>query len=169
MPKPLTLDLPFPSTEKITHDALALRIISPAYAAPSGELTAVLQYIYHSFFFEKEGYGEIADTLVSIAIAEMIHFRLLGETVLALGAAPVYTQYPPSAFNFYSTKYVSYSCKLKDMLEDDILGERRNIRAYENMLCKLKNPQVYAIIERIVADERLHLKTLTDILTAFKS
>lgn len=169
MPKPLTLDLPFPSTDKITPDAFSLRIISPAYASPSGELNTVLQYIYHSFFFRKEGYGEIADTLISIAIAEMIHFKLLGETVLALGAAPVYTQYPPSSFNFYSTKYVSYSYKLKDMLEDDIRGERHAIRAYENMLCKLKNPQVYAIIERLVEDERLHLQTLTDILNGFKS
>ena len=169
MPKPLTLDLPFPTADKITPDALTLRIISPAYAAPQGELTAILQYIYHSFFFKKEGYSEIAETLEAIAIAEMMHFKLLGETVLALGAAPVYTQYPPSSFNFYSTKYVAYSCQLKVMLEDDILGERRAIRAYENMLCRLKNKQVYAIIERIVEDERLHLKTLTDILNSFKS
>lgn len=169
MPKPLTLDLPFPSTLNITPDALTLRIISPEYASPSGELTAILQYIYHSFFFNKEGYCEISEALESIAIAEMIHFKLLGETVLALGAAPVYTQYPPSPFNFYSTKYVSYSCRLKDMLEDDIRAERHAIRSYENMLCKLKNPQVYAIIERILQDERLHLKTFTDILSSFKS
>lgn len=169
MPKPLTLDLPFPTANEITPDAFSLRIISPAYATPSGELNAILQYVYHSFFFNKGGYAEIADTLESIAIAEMIHLKLLGETVLALGAAPVYTQYPPSSFNFYSTKYVAYSCKLKYMLEDDIRGEKQAIRAYENMLCKLKNPQVRAIIERILEDEKLHLKTLTDILTSFKS
>ena len=169
MPKPLTLDLPFPTTDNITPDAWTLRIISPEYAAPSGELTAVLQYIYHSFFFKKEGYGEIAETLESIAIAEMIHFKLLGETILALGAAPIYTQYPPNAFNFYSTKYVTYSRTLKDMLEDDIRAERHAIRSYENMLCRLKNQQVSAIIERILADERLHLKKFTDILTSFKS
>ena len=169
MPKPLTLDLPFPSTDKITPDALTLRIISPEYASPSGELTAVLQYIYHSFFFKKEGYGEIAETLEAIAIAEMIHFKLLGETILALGAAPIYTQYPPNAFNFYSTKYVTYSRTLKDMIEDDIRAERHAIRSYENMLCRLKNQQVSAIIERILADERLHLQRFTDILTSFKS
>ena len=168
MPKPLTLDLPFPSTDKITPDALTLRIISPEYASPSGELTAVLQYIYHSFFFEKEGYGEIADTLEAIAIAEMIHFKLLGKTVLALGAAPIYTQYPPSPFNFYSTKYVSYSRTLKDMLEDDIRAEKHAIRSYENMLRRLKNQPVIAIIERLLQDERLHLQTFTQIYEGFK-
>ncbi|MCH5148254.1 MAG: manganese catalase family protein [Clostridiales bacterium] len=169
MPKPLTLDLPFPSTDKITPDALTLRIISPEYASASGELTAVLQYIYQSFFFKKEGYDEIADTLEAIAIAEMIHFKLLGETVLALGAAPIYTQYPPSPFNFYSTKYVTYSRTLKDMLEDDIRAERHAIRSYENMLRRLKNQQVSSIIERLLQDEKLHLQTFTQILEAFKS
>ncbi|MCH5142476.1 MAG: manganese catalase family protein [Clostridiales bacterium] len=169
MPKPLTLDLPFPSTNNVTPDALTLRIISPEYASPSGELTAILQYIYQSFFFKKDGYNEIADTLESIAIAEMIHFKLLGNTVLALGAAPIYTQYPPSPFNFYSTKYVTYSRTLKDMLADDIRAERHAIRSYENMLLRLKNQQVSAIIERILQDERLHLQTFTQILEAFKS
>lgn len=169
MPKPLTLDLPFPSTNNVTPDALTLRIISPEYASPSGELTAILQYIYQSFFFKKDGYNEIADTLESIAIAEMIHFKLLGNTVLALGAAPIYTQYPPSPFNFYSTKYVTYSRTLKDMLADDIRAERHAIRSYENMLRRLKNQQVSAIIERILQDERLHLQTFTQILEAFKS
>lgn len=164
MPKPLTADTPFPTTEKITHDALSLRIISPAYAAPASELTAVLQYVYHTFFFRREGLGDIADTLESIAVAEMIHLRLLGETVLALGAAPVYTQFPPASFNFYSAKFVSYSCKLKDMIEDDIVGERHAIRGYENMLCKLKNKCVAAIISRILEDERLHLAALEKIL-----
>lgn len=169
MPKPLTLDLPFPSTDNVTPDALTLRIISPEYASPSGELTAVLQYIYQSFFFKKEGYDEIADALEAVAIAEMMHFKLLGETVLALGAAPIYTQYPPSPFNFYSTKYVTYSRTLKDMLEDDIRAERQAIRSYENMLRRLKNQQVCAIIERLLKDERLHLQTFTQILEGFKS
>lgn len=169
MPKPLTLDLPFPSIDNITYDALTLRIISPEYASASGELTAILQYIYQSIFFEKEGYNEIADTLESIAIAEMIHFKLLGKTVLALGAAPIYTQYPPSPFNFYSTKYVTYSRTLEDMIEDDIRAERHAIHSYENMLRKLKNQQVSAIIERILQDEKLHLQTFTKILNSIKS
>lgn len=168
MPKPLSLDLPFPTTEGICPDAYSLRIISPAYASSASELNAILQYIYHAFFFERQGYSDIADTLHAIAIAEMRHLDLLGSTILALGAAPVYTQYPPNCFNYYSAKYVSYSRTLTNMLEDDILGEKHAIASYEKMLKCLKNEQVKAIIQRILLDEKLHLETLEKILSGFK-
>ena len=167
MPKPLTVNEPFPTTDGICPDALSLRIISPGYSSPTGELTAILQYLYHSFFFESKGYHEIADTLKNIAIAEMKHFELLGKTVLALGAAPVFAQYPPGRFNFYSAKYVAYSCTLKNMLEDDILGERQAIACYKKMLHNLKNTHVIAVIERILKDEVLHLETLENLLSDF--
>ena len=168
MPKPLQATEPYPTTEGIIPDAYSLRIISPAYASPQSELNAILQYIYHSFFFEKEGFKDIADTLTSIAIAEMRHLDLLGSTILALGTAPVYAQYPATGFNFYSSKYVAYSCTLRNMLEDDLIGERHAVASYSKMLKCLKNKQVGAIIERIIADEKLHVAKLESILKDFK-
>lgn len=168
MPKPLTLPEPFPSIKDISNDAYSLRIISPAYASSTGELNAILQYIYHSFFFEKCGYADVAEKLVSIAVAEMQHLNILGQTILALGAPPLFCRYPNSGFDFYSTKYVAYSRSLKFMLEDDILGEKQAISEYDCMLKKLKNKQVKEIVSRIRADEILHLETLQNILSDFK-
>lgn len=168
MPKPLTLPEPFPSIKDISNDAYSLRIISPAYASSTGELNAILQYIYHSFFFEKCGYADVAEKLVSIAVAEMQHLNILGQTILALGAPPLFCRYPNSGFDFYSTKYVAYSRSLRFMLEDDILGEKQAISEYDCMLKKLKNKQVKEIVSRIRADEILHLETLQKILSDFK-
>ena len=168
MPEPLNLQDEYPDTKDLSRDAYSLRIISPAYASSVGELNTTLQYVYHSFFFEKEGYNEISKTLMRIAVAEMYHFQLLGKTILALGVAPVYTQFPPSNFNFYSAKYVSYSRTLKDMLEDDLLGERHAVSSYSKMLKCLKNQSVIKIIGRILEDEKLHVATLEKILSEFK-
>lgn len=168
MPKPLIVSEPFPSTNDISEDAYSLRIISPAYASSTGELNAILQYIYHSFFFNRCGYADVAEKLVSIAIAEMEHLNILGQTILALGAPPVYCRNPSTYFDFYSAKYVAYSRSLKFMLEDDILGEKQAISEYDNMLKKLKNPQVKKIVSRIRRDEVLHLETLQNILNDFK-
>ncbi len=168
MPKPLTVNLPYPTTEGICPDAFSLRIISPAYASPVSELNAVLQYIYHSFFFAKNGYNDYADTLMSIAVAEMKHLDILGETILALGAPPIYARYPANGFDFYSSKYVSYSRTLKNMLEDDINGERQAICGYRKMLKTLKNECIIKIVSRIIEDELLHLETLENMLTEFK-
>lgn len=163
MIKPLQADAPYPSTNDISPDAFSLKIISPAYASARSELGTVLQYIYHSYFFEKCGYEKIYNTVMSISVCEMIHLRLLGKTVLSLGAAPVYTQYPPDFFNFYSSKYVNYSRNIKTMLEDDIIGEKQAISGYEKMLCKLKNKSVSAVIARIIQDEKIHLSALENL------
>lgn len=168
MPKPLTLQTEFPTTEGICPDAYSLAVISPAYASSTGELNAILQYFYHYFNFNKQGYEEYARDLESIAIAEMLHLELLGKTIIALGAQPVYCQNPPTAFNFYSAKYVTYSRNLVNMIEDDIIGEKRAIAQYTKMLCKLKNEQIKSIIARILEDEKLHLEKLKEILQGLK-
>ncbi|MDE7439535.1 MAG: hypothetical protein K2N23_03410 [Clostridia bacterium] len=168
MAKPLTLNEKFPTTEGICPDAYSLAVISPAYASSTGELNAVLQYIYHSLNFDKLDMKDIAETLESIAIAEMIHLKLLGKTMLALGASPIYCQNPSTAFNFYSTKYVSYSRNLIDMIEDDVMAEKHAICQYSKILSRLKNEQVKAIVSRILEDEKLHLETFKEILNKLK-
>ena len=164
MPEPLTMKEEFPTTEGLCPDAYSLAVISPAYASPTGELNAILQYFYHFFNFDRQGYDKYARTIESIAIAEMLHLELLGKTIMALGAQPIYCQNPPPAFNFYSAKYVTYSRNLVNMIEDDILSEKRAIALYVKMLTRLKDEQVKKIINRILEDERLHLQALKEIL-----
>ena len=121
MSEPLIIKSDYPTTDNLCHDAYSVSVISPAFASPSGELNAILQYFYHYFNFEKQGLNEYASVMESIAIAEMIHLKLLGKTITALGAPPIYCQNPPTAYNFYSTKYVTYSRDFVNMIEDDIL------------------------------------------------
>ena len=168
MPKPLISQSDYPTTEGICPDAYSLAVISPAYASSTGELNAILQYFYHVFNFDKQGFSDIARDLKSIAIAEMTHLEILGKTIIALGAQPVYCQNPPTVFNFYSAKYVTYSRNLVNMIEDDIMGERRAISQYSKMLKRLKNEQVKGIVARILEDEELHLEKLKEILQSLK-
>lgn len=168
MSKPLIVDKAYPTTDNLTRDAASLCIISPAYASSESELNSTLQYVYHSICFSKSGREDIAEVLISIAIAEMLHLELLGKTLYCLGAAPVYARFPASRFDFYSAKYVSYSRTLHDMLEDDLIGERHAIAGYEKMLKNLRNGQCADIISRISEDERLHAEKLESILSTFK-
>lgn len=168
MPEPLILKDEYPTPEWLGADAYSLAVISPAYASPTGELNAILQYFYHYFNFDHCGYREIADTLQRIAIAEMLHFKLLGRAIIALGAQPIYCQNPPTGFNFYSTKSVIYSKEPVHMIEDDILGEKHAVAQYTKMLCRLKNDHLKKLVTRIRADEELHIETLNGILKDLK-
>lgn len=162
MPKPLIVQTPYPSVKELTCDPVSARIISSAYATSCGELNSVMQYIFQSFVFNHSGDESNAELLKSIAIAEMIHFDLLGNALINLGAQPVYTFQPPVAFNFYSTKFVSYSCKSAEMLEDDIIAEKHAVCSYKKMLSRLKNEKVKTLIERLLQDEQLHLQAFIE-------
>ena len=160
MPKPLIAEGAYPSLKNLQCDPYAARVISSAYATSSGELNATLQYIYHSISFLNKGDEKRAELLKSIAIAEMIHLDLLGEALARLGSAPVYSFSPPAQYNFYSTKFVAYSRSLRNMLEDDIMGEKYAIYGYERMLPRLKNDTLRSLICRILEDENLHVTHL---------
>ena len=168
MVKPLIMNTEYPTTEGLCPDAYSLAIISPAYASSTGELNAILQYIYQSLCFEKQGLKEYAGDLKSIAIAEMMHLDILGKVIISLGAQPIFCQNPPTAFNFYSAKYVTYSRNVVNMIEDDIIDERRAISQYSKMVTRLKNEQLKDIISRIAEDEKLHLERLKQILQSLK-
>lgn len=164
MPKPMIVDAPYPELTTLTCDPVSVRILSAAYATSTGELNATLQYVYHAFCFAAEGDKERAQGLKSIAIAEMHHLDLLGEALIRLGAPPVYSCCPPAKYNFYSTKFVAYSRTLRNMIEDDIMGEKYAIYCYERMLPRLKNNTLRTLICRILEDEQLHLDYLKSCL-----
>lgn len=158
--KGLCVDLPYPSVSSLCADLSAARTIAPAYASISGELSALLSYVYYAFYFEKEGMEEYAKTLSAIAICEMGHFRLLGQTLLRLGIDPIYTAIPPHFTQFYTTAELSYFKRPQQMLLDSISGEMQAIAEYKNMQKRLKNEDVSALLARITLDEQLHLETL---------
>ena len=160
MEKALIVDLPYPSTSEITEDLYSARIIAPAYASSHSELGAIMQYVYHHFYFDKLGEDEIANLLIEISVAEMKHLEILGETLLKLGVDPVFTKLPPYKIDFFSTRAISYSKTARKMLLDDIAGEMMGINDYNRMLDELENENVSAIIKRILLDEELHLVAL---------
>ena len=163
--KPLICDLPYPSVDSLTHDVRSGQIISFAYAAQYGELTAILQYTYHHFHFGTVD-EETANVLMCIALAEMKHLDILGEAMLKLGVNPLYVQCPNTK-TYYNTSGVSQSTTPQKMLMDDIQGELEAIATYKKMLYVLQNEQVEAIIQRIIMDEELHLATLKKMLEAY--
>ncbi len=163
MPKPIKIDLPYPSLCGITQDLKTARIISPAYAGTHSELTATLQYIYHYFNFVKEFDEKTAQTLMGIAVAEMEHIEILGNVLVKLGVDPIFTHFPPCKTDYYSTRAVSYSKTPVKMLLDDISGELVAISEYRKIIDCIDNERVSEIISRIILDEELHVTVLKDL------
>lgn len=162
MPKPMIEDLPYPDLSTLTADCKNAQIIMPAYADCESEMTAVLQYIFQSINFDVCGNSRFASTLEGIAIAEMKHLDLLGEALLRMGVSPMYVRRPPNRCDYYSTCNVNYAVQPAAMLAADITAETDAIAMYEQMLCKITNPTLSALISRILLDERKHLQAFKD-------
>ena len=168
MGKPLIVDLPYPDLTGIEKDPVSAGIIRPAYGGGHGEITAILQYVYHSLFFDCYGESDISNVLTDISIAEMKHLDILGEMLLKLGSDPVYAVCPPF-YEFYSTEGIAYSKSPQNMLLDDIAGEMKASAMYGEMAEKLCNEKVIAVIKRIRMDEELHIAILKEQLKKLKN
>ncbi len=154
----IKVDLPYPDLSMLEPDVNSAHIIAPCYAGQRGEITAILQYIYHSFFTEDN--ERVLKVMKGIALCEMEHLDILGKTLKKLGSDPIFTNLPPYRFNAYSTCALSYSKDIHKLLLDDITAETATVYEYEKMLSRLNNEKVGAIISRIILDERLHVNVL---------
>ncbi len=163
MPKPIKVDLPYPSLAGIEQDCKTARVILPAYAGIHSEMTAILQYVYHFFNFQRVLDDKTAQTLMGIAITEMEHLEILGSMLIKLGVDPIYTHFPPCKTDYYSTRAVSYSKTPIKMLLDDISGEMVAISEYKRITENINNDKACEIISRIILDEELHLEVLKDL------
>ncbi len=150
---------------EIKEDFATLRLIAPAYAGKDGELTAVLQYVYQSVIFGEAGKTDVARAIVKIAVEEMHHLEILATVIAKLGAPPVYTACPPYPVGYYSASCVNYNKNPRQMLCADICAEENAVMGYENILLRLKNPPVAAVVTRILEQEKEHLKTFNELLT----
>ena len=158
--KPLIVQLPYPSVNGIIKNKKLAKMINNSYAGGHSEMTAILQYVYQGFFFEKCNDVTTANLLKSIAIAEMKHLDILGKLILELGLDPVFALQTPCGYDFYSASNVSYSKTLKKMLYDDILGELMAIQGYQKIISATNDQKIIEIISRIKLDEELHVLAL---------
>ncbi len=166
--KPLMVDLPYPSIDGVTKNTKLATVINPAYAGFHGEMTAILQYVYHGFYFENYGDEQTAKVLESIAIAEMTHIDILGSLILKLGQDPIFALRTPFNYQFYTAAAVTYSKTPQKMLLDDISSELCAIGDYTNMLKVIDDEKVSAVIARIRLDEELHVVALKERLASYR-
>lgn len=160
---PKSLDNGTYNLDNITQDLRSARIISSAYASRTGELNAILEYMYEATIFDSYGQNDIANTFRRIAMDEMEHFDLLAKTLIRLGVAPIYTAFPPQRDMFYSTRYVNYCSDSQRMLSIAIQSEEFAIKDYTKMLSILQNNEVKNVISFILEQEKGHLETLKNL------
>lgn len=146
---------PYPLFAAARRDLYDARILQGLYAGRESETTAIMQYCFQSYVL---GDTELSRLLSDIARTEMLHHRLLGRAIAALGKPPMIA----SETCFWSGSAVDHSESAVNILERDIEDEKRACAAYMRAAKLVHSPSLAALLTRIADDERLHAQLLTE-------
>ncbi|MDR3314366.1 MAG: hypothetical protein LBS96_07920 [Oscillospiraceae bacterium] len=155
------LPQPYPVPVNLPPDHRKGQLLSQAYAGQYSEMTALSQYVVH---YEACGNATAAArALLGIGIVEMQHMDMIGSCMRQLGVSLELKsggQHPP----YWCGRSVAYGKNLRDRLCLDIQAERACIADYRKILCQLNDAAIGALINRIIADEELHIALLENLL-----
>ena len=132
------------------------------YSGLYSELTSITQYVYQKF--DKFNVNEIfSKTLSEIAMVEMHHLELLGETIKLLGVEPRYV-FKDNFMTYWSGSFVDYNTNIIDMLLSDIKLEEEAINKYEYDISVIDDEYIKLTLYRIIEDEKMHIKCFNKLL-----
>ncbi len=159
------VDKPYPTVEVEKANLEYAYLLLEDYTGMSSELTSILQYSYQHFL-KFQTNPIIAKTLSTIAMVEMKHLELLGETIKLLGVNPEFKvkdkQY--ELYSCWNSKYVNYETDLIDILKSDIILEQIAINNYQKHYELINDLYIKSLLLRIIEDEKLHLKCFYSLL-----
>lgn len=117
------------------------------------ELGAVSAYTYRAMVWKRWD-ARISALFEQLAKEEMLHFRILGELILALGGNPV-----------VQAKLCVPAIDLcgrggRGIFAESIREERRGIDGYQTLMGKTQDRVVRSVLSHLVADEHRHIEVL---------
>lgn len=157
---------PYPEVKVLSPNLNYAEILMDDYSGVVSEFTAINQYLYHHFLFEKTD-KELGDLLENVSITEMHHMEILAETILKLGLNPLIRGSNSTNGNFWSGSFVYYGSNLCEQLKADIDAEYKAIAEYQKHIIYIKDPQIQAILRRIILDEKVHIRLFNEALLKY--
>jgi bacterioferritin len=157
---------PYPEIKPAKRSKMAVDLLLEDYSGNVSELTATLQYMYHNFV-EKPANENLANLLEKTAIVEMIHMEVLADAIIALGGKPIYKTGDYFNPKYWSSDLVVYGKNLEDRLKSDLDSEYKAIRKYREHISRIDDPNIQALLKRIILDEEVHVALFKDALKKY--
>lgn len=159
------VDKPYPKVRVERKNIEYAKLLLDDYASPIGEDRAIHQYIYQKF--DKFNADPVfAETLSQIAMVEMKHLELLGETIKLLGVNPEFRflDNNTNRLVYWNSSFVDYTTNIIEMLKSDIRIEEEAIKKYRYHISIIDDKYIKALLYRIIEDEEMHIKCFNMLL-----
>lgn len=159
------VEKPYPEIKVEQKNSFYADLLLNDYAGITSELSAITSYAYQNFVLFKN-YQEIAHNLIKIAIVEMHHLEMLGKTIYLLGKNPtfIYKEKNTCSYKYWNSSFVPLNTNIFNILQNNILAEEKAIYNYEYHISLINDIYIKELLERIIADEKLHIKCFQTML-----
>lgn len=124
------------------------------------EMSDVARYFYISVV-ARDQYSAIAVCFHHISIVEMHHLDIFAELAYELGADPRLW----SGRNrkcWWSPSYIKYPKDIRGLIAESIEAEKAAIEKYSRQARTIQDPNIVAILNRIILDEERHIQIFTN-------
>ena len=160
--RPIMVDLTYPAIQVKEKNAVYANLLCQDYCGSISEMTAITQYINHENYLSLEN-CMFAQTIIGIAMAEMIHLQKLTELVILLGGTVNFAVQNKGRQMKWTPDYIRFSNNYKELLMQDIKGEQDAIAQYQMHIKMIKDDNITAVLKRIILDEEYHLMLLKEL------
>ncbi|MCL2445977.1 MAG: rubrerythrin family protein [Oscillospiraceae bacterium] len=127
----------------------------------NSELSAVAHYRYVHVDCD----GDLAQLAHELSVVEMQHLDDFARLAKLLGEEPRFWQCCGNRKAYWSPSYVDYTYRsTQDLLQKLIAEEKAAIRKYAAQAARIGDPFVVAVLNRVIADEEVHVRLLEDVL-----
>lgn len=162
--KPIIMELPYPPIQVREKNRAYANILSVDYCGSVSEMSAITQYINNENRLSCEK-CPLAQTILGIAVAEMIHLQKLGELIFLLGGNIDFVAKQQNGKNrMWTPEYLTIPENISKMLLADIESEKAAINQYWMHIRVIKDDYVKAVLARIIKDEEYHIMLLRSLM-----
>lgn len=160
-------DLAYPPVRAEGRNPSYARAMLDNQSGVNSEMSAVSLYFYNHLI--TTGDEEVALVFHKISIVEMHHLEIFGTLALQLGENPRLWTQTARGKSYWSPAYNQYPTRMDQLLLHAVASERQAIEKYQSQLNWIQDSNVRENLKRIVADEELHVKILTELYLRGKS
>lgn len=158
--KPIMMDLPYPPLRVSERNPAYANLLSVDYCGSVSELSAITQYINNENRLSCER-CELAQTILGIGMAEMIHLQKLGELIVLLGGTVDFIARQNNGRQvMWTPEYLTLPDNVGKMIMADIEAERAAISQYKMHIKMIRDNYINAVLARIIRDEEYHIMIL---------
>ena len=162
---PIMMALPYPPIRVNEQNQGYANLLSVDYCGSVSEFSAVTQYINNENRLSC-CWCSMAQVILGIAMAEMIHLQKLGQLIVLLGGEIDFTaNYRDGGPKMWTPQYLSLADNAKKMLLISIESEKAAINQYRMHMKMIKDDYINAVLARIVKDEEYHIMMLHALMT----